>query len=205
MSKYTVNFTNNSSNPGNVILFQQQPEFKSADIYSLAWFAKAANKGVMVEFDWDVNYSFVWSQTGNVIPGVIFTASQNIAADPIKPSGNQITLLQNDYGLSFEGQTTDRDSQGSLVIQEDGTVPLGGAAVGIGMSGFGTFVKATGPNQNLIFTPHPEYWIAFGNYEQGEILDIGIVNNPAQIAFPPGHSTANATLNLDNSWTITYL
>ncbi len=92
---------------------------------------------------------------------------------------------------------------GSLYIMEDGRIPVGQASVGIGMSGFGTFVAPAQPNMNLIFTPNPEYWITFGTYVQGEVVDITAVNNPAQIKFPLNVYSMTAILNPDNTWTIT--
>lgn len=75
--------------------------------------------------------------------------------------------------------------------------------VGIGMSGSPTFVVNAQPNMNLTFTPHPEYWIAFGNFNAGEVIDVQAISNAAKIDFPPGIVAMNVTLNQDNTWEIT--
>jgi hypothetical protein len=53
-----------------------------------------------------------------------------------------------------------------------------------------------------VFTPHPEYWIAFGNFTTGETIDSSSMTNPAQIVFPPNVYSMTATLNADDTWTI---
>jgi len=70
------------------------------------------------------------------------------------------------------------------------------------MSGSGTFVVQAQPNMNAIFTFHPEYWITFGNFKEGEVLDITQITNKAQITFPPNIYSMAAILNQDNTWTI---
>lgn len=62
------------------------------------------------------------------------------------------------------------------------------------MSGFGTSAVQAQPNMNLIFTPHPQYWIAFGSYSPGEVLDISHMNYPAQVVFPPSTYSMRAPL-----------
>lgn len=91
---------------------------------------------------------------------------------------------------------------GALEIDEDDTVPLKRASVGIAMAGAGTFVRQAQPNLTLFFQPHPEYWITFGNYEPGEVLNITEITNKQKIEFEPGIFSVNAVLNKDNTWTV---
>lgn len=49
----------------------------------------------------------------------------------------------------------------------------------------------------------PKYWITFGNYKLGEVLDAPMVSNNAQISFPQGTYSMKAVLNPDMTWTIT--
>ncbi len=198
--QYTIKAINNSTNAGNLAVFQQDPDLGVSNVLSLAWFSKFTNPKTTVNFRWTIDYNFVWSETGQLIPGVIFDASQTFAAN--LQNTNKITLTHAGGAYDFINQTKG-PQPGILYITEDSTIPLKQASVGIGMSGFGTFVVQAQPNFNLTFTPHPQYFIAFGDFEQGEVLDIGQINNPAEVAFPPGVFSMTAILNADNSWTIT--
>ncbi len=196
--KYSVIFKNESTNSGNICLFQKDPDIGVTDVMSLAWFSKYVYPSTNVTFDWEIDYNFVWSETGELVPGVIFHASQS--PDANLTDSNAITL-SHDKAYHFKNQSS-KTPQGSLYIQEDSTIPLKMASVGIGMSGCGTFVVQAQPNMNLTFTPHPEYWIAFGNYNQGQVLDIQEMTNDVQIKFPNGIYTMVATLKADNTWSV---
>jgi len=196
---YTLIFQNNSSNAGDVCVYQTDPNIGVPDVMSLAWFSEYNYPTTQVQFQWEIDYSFVWGQTGNLVPGVVFSASQTWAAD--LQSKNQVTLTY-DQAYTFANQTYGPQS-GTLYITEDRSLPLKDASVGIGMSGAGTFVVQAQPNLNLLFTPHPIYWITFGDFEPGEVLDIESITNVAQVAFPPNIFTMSAVLNPDNTWTVT--
>lgn len=200
---YTLVFQNNSANAWNACIYQTDPDLANFEVQSLAWLTKAAAPTTQVKFEWTIEYSFVWDETGILKPGVIFDASQLWPAD--LSTTNAVTLThavnpQSEY-YTFTDQTAG-PNQGSLYITTDNTVPLNMASVGIGMSNAGTFAVQAQPNLNLIFTPHPTYWITFGSFVQGEVLDETEITNVAQIAFPPSVYTMYATLNLDNTWTV---
>lgn len=197
--RYSLVFFNNSSQTGSACVYQQDPDISIPNVMSLAWFAKAAAPTTKILFTWAIEYDFVWSETGSLVPGVIFVASQTWDAD--LQSENQVTFTRQGGAYTFQGQQPGPRS-GSLYITEDGSIPANQASVGIGMSGFGTFAVQAQPNTNLIFTPQPQYWITFGNYVQGEVMDITSVNNPARIQFPPNVYSMTAILNPDNTWTI---
>jgi rhizosphere induced protein len=201
--RYTLMFQNNSTNAWNACVYQTQPDISNYEVQSLAWFSKAAAPTTHVRFDWTVNYSFVWDETGPLAPGVVFDASQTWPAD--LSTTNRVTLTHPNSPYSyytFEDQGEGANG-GSLYILTDETVPLNMASVGIGMSGSGTFVCQAQPNLHLIFTPHPTYWITFGLFEQGQVLDLTEITNSAAIAFPAGIYTMYAILNQDNTWTVT--
>lgn len=196
-----ITFINNSTNTGDMMCFQQDPNISASGVFSLAWFAKSAHPNTHIDFSWEIDYSFVWAETGQLKPGVIFNASQTVATDPYGDN-NQITLTYTDEAYDFIDQTQGSPT-GSLYIKENNTIPLKQASVGIGMSGTGTFVVDAQPNYNETFTPHPTYWVAFGSYKTGEVLDIQSVTNTAEVSFPAGITHMYAILNEDNTWTIT--
>lgn len=197
--QYSLVFVNNSTQEGTVCVYQQDPNITNPDVMSLAWFAKPAAPTTTIIFTWGIDYDFVWSETGVLRPGVLFVASQTWPTD--LSSENQVTFTNQDGAYTFADQQAGPQA-GSLYITEDGTIPPNQASVGIGMSGFGTFAVQAQPNMNLVFTPNPQYWVTFGSYTQGEVMDISEVNNPAEIVFPPNVYSMTATLGANNEWTV---
>ncbi|HUR82318.1 MAG TPA: protein rhiA [Thermoanaerobaculia bacterium] len=196
---YSLVFQNNSINTWTAAVYQQAPNTGTQDVMSLAWFAEAAAPTTQVVFTWEIDYSFVWSQTGTLVPGVLFAASQTWATNP-SGANNQVTFTD-EPPFTFTNQTAG-PQQGTLYINQDGTIPENTAAVGIAMSGAGTFVVQAEPNILASFTPTPNYWITFGQYTQGQVMDIQEITNSAQIVFPPNVYSMTAILNANNTWTV---
>lgn len=196
-TKYELHFINNSTNDGDVCVYQKDPDIGVADVMSLAWLTKRLHTNSTVVFDWDIDYSFVWSETGKLKPKVHFNASQVLQADL---SDNNKVTFDYDGAYMFTDQTS--GAEGELHIKENSTIPMKMASVGIGMSGKGTFVVQAQPNENLSFRPHPKYWITFGNFTEGMVLDITEITNDKEIVFPPNVYSMTAILNQDNSWTV---
>lgn len=196
---YSLAFVNNSSQTGTACVYQNDPTMGVPNAMSLAWMTRVAAPRTKLVFQWQVDYSFVWAETGALVPGVMFEASQTWPAD--LSTANQVTLSYMDGFYTFENQTQGPRS-GSLYIVNGPSVPAGDAAVGIGMSGLPIYAVQAQPNWNLVFTPHPLYWITFGNYVQGEVMDVESISNAAQVIFPPGGYSMTATLNQNMSWTI---
>jgi hypothetical protein len=197
---YTVKFENQSSNMGSVCIYQTDASFnQDNNTMSVAWFMKRTHPQTNVNFIWQPDYSFVWSETGELKPGVIFEASQVIEAD--LQSLNKMTFDYN-QGAFFLTNGGSNGEVGSLEISETCNIPFDRASVGIGMAGAATFVKPAQPNMNIKITPNPEYWITFGNYEKGEVLDISEITNKQKIVFAPNKYSITAILQEDNTWKI---
>jgi hypothetical protein len=199
--QYSILFVNNSGNAGSACVYQQNPNAGDPNVMSLAWFAKYAFPTTKISFQWTVDYDFIWSQTGTLVPGIIFMASQVWPAD--LSTANLVTLTCVGGAYTFKNQTAG-PTPGNLYINQDETIPPKQAAVGIGMSGAGTFAVQAQPNWNLTFTPPavPQYWITFGNFTQGEVIDTAGLTNAVQIQFPVNTYSMTATLNADNTWTV---
>ncbi|QZY54863.1 protein rhiA [Crassaminicella profunda] len=199
METYRLKVKNEGTFKGNLAIFQRQADLEEMGAMPLAWFTKGSNPNTMVEFCWNVDYCFVWSEEGILKPGVVFRASQTI--DGGIWVNNKVVLDKNIYGYVFSEQTTATAQAGSLIIEENNSIPGGEASVGIGMSGFGTFVWQTEPNANLTIQPKPQYWIAYGTFKQGEVLDIQqLMNTSLELNYPTNKYNATVTLNSDNTW-----
>ena len=199
MQKYTLTFINYSSLAGSVCVYQKPVDIGVPNAMSLAWLTYHSYPSTEVDLTWSIDYSFVWSKTGVLKPGVEFRASQRKIADLDR--NNKIAFTHTEYGLIFMDQTD--GPNGTLWIDQDGTIAVNTASVGIGMSGEGVFAVQAQPNFHLGFTPHPNYWITFGCFEKGMVLDIQQITDSCNIEFPYGIYQMYAILGLDNRWTIT--
>ena len=202
---YNLTVVNNSTNYVDICVYQSAPDLGVPDVSALAWLAEPAYPTTTVTFTWSVDYSFVWSNNGTLKPGSVFTASQSWPADPAGKSAPQQALLtyaNGAYTFNKGAQPVPTPEPGSLYIHEDASVPLRQASVGIGMSGSPAFAVPAQPNQNLVFTTHPEYWVTAGTFTPGQIIDEEQVSDKAAIEFLPGVFAMTATLNADNTWTV---
>ena len=196
---YSVTITNHSSHPDYFMLFQNDPTSWDKNAMSLAWFAKYSNPAPnsRVKFSWTVDWGFSWAEIGELKPGILFEASDSVLTSP---SSNQITLTYNG-AYDFQSQQAGADPS-RLYLREDGSIPLkSAAAVGVTMSGSTVYAAQARPNANLTFSPHPSYFLAYGNYAPGDVIDVSSVNNPLELRYETGVYALTTTLNKDDSWT----
>lgn len=200
-TQYSLTVTNNSELTGNFCVYQKAPnQSMYENLFSLAWFSKKCHPHTTVKFKWDLDYCFMWSECGRLTPGVIFEASERLAADPSSAAHNIIGFTK-EYGAYKFAPAPVAGALGELRIVTDGTMPTGEAAVGIGMSGQAAFAVPATPNFSFSFIPHPEYWIAFGNFEEGDVIDINrVTRTAAPITFRPNVYSLSINLQEDNTW-----
>lgn len=116
---------------------------------------------------------------------------------------NNLNSIRLDYNSYFFFEEPKSEGQpGTLTVQESASIPMNLAAVGIALSGSTAYAVQAQPNMNQVFTPHPNYWITFGNYRQGEVLDAYQISNAAALNFPPGVTSLNVTLNPDGTFSV---
>lgn len=199
-TQYTLKVTNKSHNSGSFCVYQKDPDQeKYTNLYSLAWFSKACNPGTTLKFTWTLDYCFNWSETGILVPGVTFDASETKEADPSDSSKNAVGFTKANGAYMFTNPLRP-GTPGELRIQTDNTIPINEASVGIGMSGQPALAISAQPNMDYAFIPHPEYWITFGNYTEGEVIDLNQVTETAKIVFPLNVYSVSMTLQEDNTW-----
>jgi hypothetical protein len=196
---YTLLITNNSNNPGHVCVFQTDPDVNVPNMRSLAWFSKYTHPTTTVKFDWKIEYDFVWSETGILDTEIIFFPCQKWKAD--LSTKNKITLTY-ENAFTFKEQTQGTNNN-KLYIWNDGTIPPKKASVGIGMYGKSVFAVQAQSNMDVIFTPKsPKYWVSFGNYKQGQVLDIKEMSIVKEIVFPNNIFSMTAILKPDHTWKV---
>lgn len=200
MTAYSLQVQNNSSGFTNFCVYQSPPDTNlGVRVETLAWFVEPAYPTTTVVFDWDVDYSFCWSEAGPLSPGVTFTASQVWAADPLNPTLQAVQFHHYDHAYTFERLPPKLNRHpGNLYIEQGDDVPLREASVGIGMSGSGTHAVEAQPNLHLIFTPHPRYWLVAGDFEYGEVLDMAEVSNAVEIDYYGAQTSKKLSYTMSN-------
>ena len=196
--KYSLTFINKSYNQGSVCIYQTNRNLQQ-DVLSLAWITKRVNPSTSVTFQWSLDYGFFWCETGELQSGAIFRAYQVWLAD--EEYNNSVTYKYIDDAFTFDN-LTHRDNNGVFYIKQDHTIPHKTSSVGISVAGSGAFVTQAQPNLTLMFKLNPEYWITFGNYSQGEVLNLTEIYNKQKLNFSLNMHNICATLNQDNLWTI---
>lgn len=198
---YTLSFQNNSSNAATVCIYATAPDNGDSKMMSLAWFTQPSNPMTRSNFDWHNDYSFVWAETGELMPGVMFEPSQTSSASP--NGENTVTLTYDNQGYNFSDKTSTFPGD-SLIIQQSSTVPQHNASVGIAISGQPALAVEAQPNTDFTFIPQPNYWITFGHYASGEVLDVQGIQDSFEINYPPNRYSAVVTLDMNNNWSVDY-
>lgn len=201
VTAYSLEVKNNSSGFTNFCVYQSPPDTDpEVRVATLAWFVEPAHPTTTVPFHWDVDYSFCWSQTSPLSPGVIFKASQVWAADPMNPVEQAVQFRHADGAYTFERLAADPRRHPGLHLEQGGDVPLREASVGIGMSGSGTHAVEAQPNRHLIVTPHPQYWLVAGDFEPGEVLDVAELSNAIRIDYAGAQTSRKFAYTIENAF-----
>ncbi|MDR1363205.1 MAG: hypothetical protein LBJ35_04055 [Spirochaetaceae bacterium] len=205
-TKYSLSVTSKAIQPGVFCVYTTCPDPKvvQLNLQSLAWFTKAANPKTILTFEWDLDYSFVWCQTGKLNPGVRFRASQDFPANPQKPALSKVFLdvANGAYQFTENAPADKQPPAGTLGIYTGGNIPSYDVSAGIALGGSPALVTSVGPNLGYTFIPKIKYWIAFGSFVEGEVLDLNAMTVVQEIDFPTNVYDIGVTLNEDNTWTV---
>jgi len=196
---FSLLFVNASANVGDVCVFQNDLDLGAPGVMPVAWFTKRAFPGTEVLFQWTVSYNFVWAETGRLASGIVFAAAQRPEAD--LQTTNRIDL-EHLGAFNFVNQ---RSGTGAGILQIDATgqIPFETGSTGIGMAGGAIYLAQAQPNQSHTFRPHPSYWITFGAFMKGQVLNPAAITVKQEIRFDPGVVALTATLQRDNLWKVT--
>lgn len=198
LTLYTLDVLHNGTDCGDVCIYQTY-DGQMDDIRPLVWFNKTAHPGTRLHFEWNVEYSLAWSEQGDLTPGVVFQASQILSVAPADPSSNTLLLTRDRNAFRF-GQTDNFTKAGKLGVVCDSTIPANTVSVGVAMSGKPAVACVASPNLKYTFMPHPRYWIAFGRFEEGEVIDVNRMTQKFEINYPVNVFSRTVELNTTNSW-----
>lgn len=199
MATYELKFTNNSSQYVDACVYQQIPDLQVTGVQTVAWMVEGLFPTSVAQFSWSDTYDFVWAASESLFTANDVTTWQIWPAD--LTSLNQITLTYAEGSFTFENQVQGTE-QNVLYLMQDGTIPAGYGYAGIGMSGLPTFVVSTEPNVNLSFTTDIEYYVTFGTYSEGELLNLPLSGPSVQVTFPDNVYSMQVTLNSDNTLSV---
>lgn len=202
MRVYSLTFRNMSQQEASFLCFQADPGIGVPGVVSLAWWAEPAYPDTQVDFEWNTDYVMGWSETGDLKPGVHVAISGSLAADPSGESGpNLVELDYQDGGFTLV-RPSNTGSPGSLTINTGSGFSAGAVSVAIGMSGAATFAVSVMPEDRVTFTPHPEYWVAFGDFIRGDVLDGSRISNSVRVDFPPNVYAMTVIYEVGGTWTV---
>ncbi|MDR3333947.1 MAG: hypothetical protein LBT13_03525 [Treponema sp.] len=202
-TNYTLHITNEAPEAGTFCVYTKNDSAKmQANLLSLAWFTKAVEQGVKANFSWNVDYSFVWSESGTLAKGVHFDVSQKIDADPLASANRKIYFEKGDHGFHFgDSDRAEEVQEGFLGITCAENIPPNQAAVGIGISGQAALAVNAEPRFQITFEPHITYYVAYGDFIQGEVIDVNQVTRTAyKLVFPAGETERTIILTSKNEW-----
>ncbi|MDP9928650.1 hypothetical protein J2X90_001603 [Variovorax paradoxus] len=195
---YSVTVNNRANHSAYFMVFQDDPTSWAPNAMSLAWFSKYSNPSptARIKFEWTLDTGFSWAETGELQAGIQFTASELFDASN---GQNKITL---DYNKAYQFiEPSKGPDPARFYLRESPNIPINSqASVGVTMAGKTVYAVQARPNQNLTFSTTPKYYIAYGSYEEGDVIDVGSINNPQELSYPTGVYSLTTTLNVDNTW-----
>lgn len=205
--QYTLTIYNNSTYSGNVVVYQGKPQssLPADSIKSLAWLSlgiEPRDGSIInsIEFTWSIDYGFVWSRAGVLLPGVSFKAAGGSPVTSIVPPlKNSIRFKKGERNYTFYDQKN--GEPGQLAITTDSSVVAKESSVGVSMSGAGVFAVEARPSFNYWFIPRPSYTVALGSYTQGTVMDISQLSALNPFSFEGGVVDLIFTYNEDGTWT----
>ncbi len=195
--KYTLTVLNHATRSNYIMMYQDNPGAWAPNALSLAWFSKFSNPGqnVTVTFTWEIEWGFSWADTGTFQPQITYQASQTAKV----ADGNQITL---DYNGAYQFVSQqDGNDPNRFYLRETANIPVASqGSVGITLGGSTVYATQAQPHTNLTFSPNLSYHVAYGNYVQGDVLNVSEINTPLKLEYPSGVYNLTTTLRADNTF-----
>ena len=175
-TQYSLTCINNSLLRASFALFQRPPEIIApGDVYALAWFAGPSHPQTQVTFSWTMDHSFVCAETGVLQPDVTVAIAQTFPADPL--GKNFIELTADNAGAVHFTEPSTEGRLGALTIRQAAELPTNQFSVGVGQSGSAAYLVQAAQNITTVFKPRPNYRVAFGHFQQGQVLDLETIAN----------------------------
>jgi len=181
-TKYTLNIVNKSESNASFVIFQKNPDFDSPSAHTLAWLTKPSHNST--SFEWETNYDIVWGESKELKHGMNF----------------QETSSQGRFPISHDGEIQLKKLHQEAVANN--SIPEGAQSIGVAMGGAPVFAMAADSNMDATIDTKPEYWIAHGKFNAGDVIDTDAIENSVRIHFDEGTNSKKVTLKEDETWSI---
>jgi hypothetical protein len=89
-----------------------------------------------------------------------------------------------------------------MAIFTSDDIPNDEVSVGMGINGDPTLVVMATPAYTFTFFPDVRYWIAFGDFKKGQVLDLNSMSGIQELNFPANVYALDITLDVSNKWHI---
>lgn len=208
-TSYRLHVTNNSNAFEQFAIYQNDPDLGVYNVMSLAWFAKGAHPGQHLYFEWNIDYSVMWSEaglTGSPGNAVKFVIGQEVPVNPSDTDDNGVELTYADGVplLQAATLTAGTPQRGSIYVNELAALPDQNAGlIALAIGGAPAYAAPAARNRLEVFTPHPNYWITAGNFQAGVALDAEEISSRSQnIAYGNGVNELWVTFDRGREWSV---
>lgn len=206
-TRYEVKFENDSYYDEDICIYATSPDsvVKGNNLMSLAWICKPVKARTNVKLEWQLDYSFVWSKTCLLSPGEIFESCEANLADPYGINGPRAVNFNNEQGIySFSKDSITRKiGTDRLEIFTGDSIPDSEVSIGIGINDNPILVVNAALNRNFFCITKLKYWIAFGEFAQGEVLELSSLECCHEINFshnPFAKTVKTIILSENKTW-----
>lgn len=199
---HTLNIKNESQSFGNFCVFQDYSNQYKNDYYNpLVWISKAVQPHAELLFTWNTDYSMALVETCVLKQGTLLIVSQSMHIDPNNPKTNSL-VLSKEKNLFLLKYAQHPGPIGMLSIKADATIPSNRISVGIEMDGKPTTIIKLIPSTFYQFSIRPTYWVAFGDFKEGETLDFDRIRNNMKMKLPSNFCKLNIAFTKNKQWKI---
>lgn len=206
---YRLRLCNNSNSFEQFALYQNDPDLGTYDLISLAWIVKGAHPCQHLCYEWTIDYSVMWSESGLTGAGnaVRFEIGQEVPVDPsdTDQNGVELTGLNGVPKLQKAKLSVGTSQPGNVYINELSTLPDSGAGmIGLAMAGKPAYAAPAARNRLHVLTPHPTYYLAAGTFEAGVAVDAEELSSHAlPIVYANGVFDISVEFDRGREWHLT--
>lgn len=196
--KYSVKFNNNTGTDGTFMMFTQGVDAGRDDLKTLAWFAKKVNNSTNTSFDWEVDFSLQWAESGTLSKGVRFVAGQNMPV--VMPNSSKAYL---DYNGAFKFNGAEQGPQDRFDVYQSANIPVDNSgSVALAIGGKPACAVPVHPNVVVTFKPDLKYYAAYvlSTVQTSEVIEIDQISSVYPVEFASGVSDIELTLNPHFDW-----
>jgi rhizosphere induced protein len=201
--QYSLKCMNQSTTSWYFYIYQRISNQSDNNIYSLAWNVSPYKIGVgaFMTFNWSVNYSFAWFNTGSLKAGIVPMSGGQVPAN-LETNNSTIFSVENNtpqFSTPISGAPS-----GQFLTMGANDIPNSTFSTGIGVSGFATLIGQSNANTQQNFNSDATLWVGATTtlMQTTEVLHQDNISNTSEFIFPLNIYSLTATLGENNLWTI---